>query len=473
MWPTKSRCVVRRHAQVAGEQDVQARGDVAGAGADREQADVAGRSRRRRSAPGRPPPCPAASPRPGSGASGARWTSSDTSSSSGLTTACRVRTPGVGEDPLGQRPGGPGVVPGEEAVPQLLLRRPRRQCDAEPAMVAVPLASPRLTAYQRAPIRPVRIPAERRDAEPVGADVARWPAAASRTGRRGRAVPADGRGGSPTCRPPPASTPRPRPPSCRRAASPATPTGWSRSSPGASSTRRAASQHRQPGGGDRGVGPADPGPHGRQVAQLARVDVLDRGVHRGLGDADVDGGVAGHQPVRHQLGDHQGQALDAAEQRAGRHGRRRGAGRASAVARMPSESQVCSTRRPVASAGTRNWRDHRLVGGAAGGDQVGVRVPGAGAERLGALDVVAAVDRLVARGRAGTAGSRRRARSSPRAYQVPLAAASASRRSRAASASSGTPSASASSSVTAPSAPVTEACMLKTSAVAPLPRASS
>jgi hypothetical protein len=58
------------------------------------------------------------------------------------------------------------------------------------------------------------------------------------------------------------------------------------------------------------------------------------------------------------------------------------------------------------------------------------------------------------------------------AYQLPLAA-SLRYLSRASSAAGGRPSASASSLVTAPRAPVTEACMLKMSAVAPLPRASS
>ena len=61
---------------------------------------------------------------------------------------------------------------------------------------------------------------------------------------------------------------------------------------------------------------------------------------------------------------------------------------------MPSASQVGSTVQPVAGR-HQELRDHRLVGGAAGGHQVAVGVAGAGAERLGALDVVAAVDRLV------------------------------------------------------------------------------
>src|SRR5439155_192410 len=58
------------------------------------------------------------------------------------------------------------------------------------------------------------------------------------------------------------------------------------------------------------------------------------------------------------------------------------------------------------------------------------------------------------------------------AYQAPSAAA-ARIRSRAVKKLSGTPSASMSASGTPASAPVTEACMLNTSAVAPLPRASS
>ena len=76
---------------------------------------------------------------------------------------------------------------------------------------------------------------------------------------------------------------------------------------------------RQPGRGDRGVGPADPGPHRRQAGQLAGRQVLDRGVHRGPGHPDVHRRVAGHQPLRHQLGHQQREPLDAAEQRVGRH----------------------------------------------------------------------------------------------------------------------------------------------------------
>ena len=78
--------------------------------------------------------------------------------------------------------------------------------------------------------------------------------------------------------------------------------------------------HGEVRGRHRRVGPPDPGPYGRQVPQLAGVDVLHRGVDRGPGHAHVDGGVAGHHPVRDELGHHQGQALHAAEQRARRDG---------------------------------------------------------------------------------------------------------------------------------------------------------
>ena len=139
---------------------------------------------------------------------------------------------------------------------------------------------------------------------------------------------------------------------------------------------------------------------------------------------------------------------------------------------MPSESQVGSTVSPGAGR-HQELRHHRLVGGAAGRHQVAVGVPGAGAERLRALDVEAAVDRLVRRWSAGTAATPAPRSLIATAYQAPSAAAREQPVPGGEDASSGTPSASASSSVTAPSAPVTEACMLNTSAVAPLPRASS
>jgi hypothetical protein len=154
-------------------------------------------------------------------------------------------------------------------------------------------------------------------------------------------------------------------------------------------------EHGQVGGGHRGVGAADPGPHGRQVGQLALVDVLDRGVHRGPRHAHVDGRVAGHHPVRRELGHHQGQPLHPAEQRPGRHGDVdvqvvRG-GRAHAE-RVPGRLDP----QPVPGR-HQELRHLARVGDAAGGDQVGVRVPGARAERLGALDPVTAVDRPVGR----------------------------------------------------------------------------
>ena len=183
----------------------------------------------------RPRPCPAAAPRPGSAASAAPVDQPDGSSTSGLTTPCRVTTPELREDPLGQPPGHARVVLGEEALPQLVLRAsaagaPRR-CRRSTAPAhhrgRRAVASP---GRRRAP----RCRASRRTRR-------RWPAAANRSGRRGRAVPADARAGWPRCRPPPAWTPRRPSRWCRRAAWPARPSGWSPARPVPRSTRRAAS----------------------------------------------------------------------------------------------------------------------------------------------------------------------------------------------------------------------------------------
>ena len=84
---------VGRHAHVPGQQDVQPRAWRTRCRNRPRTGRCRRRRARRRSAPGRPPPCPAATPRPGSGASGARSDQSETSSSSGLTAACRVTTP--------------------------------------------------------------------------------------------------------------------------------------------------------------------------------------------------------------------------------------------------------------------------------------------------------------------------------------------------------------------------------------------
>jgi hypothetical protein len=132
--------------------------------------------------------------------------------------------------------------------------------------------------------------------------------------------------------------------------------------------------------------------------------VLDRRVHRRLGDSDVDGRVAGHQPVRHELGDDQGQPLHPTEQDAGRHDdiqvQVMGAGGAHAQ-RIPGGLHLQALR----PGGYQELGDHGLIGGTPCGHEVAVAVPGTGDEGLRALDVEAAVDLLVGGGELGQAGA--------------------------------------------------------------------
>ena len=64
---------------------------------------------------------------------------------------------------------------------------------------------------------------------------------------------------------------------------------------------------------------ADPAPHGRQVRQPTDLAMGHRFVYTGLGYSGVNGGVAGHHPMRHDLGHQQRQPFHAAEQCVGRH----------------------------------------------------------------------------------------------------------------------------------------------------------
>ena len=229
------------------------------------------------------------------------------------------------------------------------------------------------------------------------------------------------RAGSPRCRPPPASTPPPRPRWCRRAAWPATPSGWS-------PARRAP---RRPGG-------PPPSTTSRAAATAAsarpiRARTAGRWASlRALRCSTAASTRPARPPRTRPRSWRPSSAASAGPPPAPAPPRRRAARPAGTVtsrcrsceevARMPSESQVGSTVQALGAGRHQELRDQRLVAGAAGGDQVRVGVPGAGAERLRALDLEAAVDRLVRSWSAGTAGSRRRARSSPPRTSAPSAA---------------------------------------------------
>src|SRR6266536_2285110 len=141
------------------------------------------------------------------------------------------------------------------------------------------------------------------------------------------------------------------------------------------------------------------------------------------------------------------------------------------VARMPSESQVGSTVMPSVSAGIRNC--DTSDGSAA--LRAATRYPSAWPAPE--QNVLAPLMRKPVPSAEYTVDSWDSREPTPRsliatAYHDPCAAA-ASNRSRAVRKLSGTPSASMSASGMPASAPVTDACMLNTRAVAPLPRASS
>jgi hypothetical protein len=136
------------------------------------------------------------------------------------------------------------------------------------------------------------------------------------------------------------------------------------------------------------------------VGQLALVEVGDGGVDGGLRDAHVHGRVARHHPVRHELRDQQRQPFHAAEQGVGRYGHVevyvvRGGG--AHAQRVPGGLDGDAGR----PGRNEELRHRRRVGGAAGGHQVAVGVPGPGHERLGALDPVPAVLGTVLSGQLG------------------------------------------------------------------------
>ena len=219
---------------------------------------------------------------------------------------------GVGEDPLRQRALYAAVVAGEEAVPQVVLsghgrvgerdpgdRRAGHHRGAEPSESGSPpsAAMPSQSAHT-SEVAGCKRAASRVAEQPFQ----RMPAAAGRrAGGRQHRCRNVGRGVAGQQ---------------LRSPDPAVRLGVAR--------RRVDAAGRlldgQARGRDRGVGSADARPDGRQLAETAFGEVLDRGVDRGLGDADVHGGIARHQPVRHQLGKPERQALDAAEQRRRRYG---------------------------------------------------------------------------------------------------------------------------------------------------------
>ncbi len=273
MCPTNSRCTRRRHAHVAGQQDVQARGGVPGAGADREQPQlvrgdtgVDQRPAHRLLAQRHRLDLVAAHPALGRpvghvleqrtdrglpGASPRSWRRS-----AGPARACPRRSAGR-RSPSHRSC---WTADGGRAVPS-------------PAMVAErsSLVPPHAGAavYQRGadPSESGSPPSASTPSQ--SAHTSTWPAAANPPGRRGTAARAGGRGASPRYRPPRASTPPPRPRSCRRAVWPATPSALVSAVPGRLVHPPGRLAHRQVSGGDGGVGPADPGPYGRQMSQLA------------------------------------------------------------------------------------------------------------------------------------------------------------------------------------------------------------
>ena len=200
-------------------------------------------------------------------------------------------------------------------------------------------------------------------------------------------------------------------------------------------------EHHQPGRGDRGVRPADPGPHRRQAAQPALGSVRrpprrppparrPRTRPRSWRPATAasPGRPAAPAPRRRRAGrppatvDVQVQVV--------------AAGRAHARGR-PRSARRCTP----APGRDQELRDRAGSSVAARGHQVGVGVPGAGDERLRALDPVpAAGPARTSVGELRQPANRRRARSSPPRSSAPSAAA-ASTRSRIAKKLSGTPSA--------------------------------